>query len=155
MNLFRYPLIAFKTLIAMAKKKIAKSESEYVRSELEFLSNMKPNEPVIAIISDQDKQRESAVKWLSNKLKGQGNVTGISREMESSNFFRELNPHILIGDSLSKLCLLLNKKPLELIGNGGYIYFKENYRGGEIKEWLQVENRGQHLVEVWIRLNGN
>lgn len=139
----------------MANKKNDRLESEYVRSELEFLSTMKSNEPVIAIISENDEQRLKAVEWLSQKLKQDGFVTGISVEMHSSEFFKKVDPDILIGDSLKDLSILMNKKPLELIGNGGYIYFKKSTGNSELKKWLQIENRGQHLVEVWVRLSNN
>ena len=139
----------------MAKKKLDRSESEYVRSELEFLSAMRPSEPVIAIISEHNELRDSAVEWLSYKLKKGVYVTGISSETHSAEFYKKLNPDILIGDSLRDLSMLMNKKPFELIGNGGYIYFKKSSREGEIRQWLQQENTGQFLVEVWVRLNKN
>ena len=139
----------------MAKKKLDRSESEYVRSELEFLSAMRPSEPVIAIVSEHNELRDSAVEWLSSKLKKRVYVTGISSETHSAEFYKKLNPDILIGDSLRDLSMLMNKKPFELIGNGGYIYFKKSSREGEIRQWLQQENTGQFLVEVWVRLNKN
>jgi len=139
----------------MAKKKLDRSESEYVRSELEFLSAMRPSEPVIAIISEHNELRDSAVEWLSYKLKKGVYVTGISSETHSAEFYKKLDPDILIGDSLRDLSMLMNKKPFELIGNGGYIYFKKSSREGEIRQWLQQENTGQFLVEVWVRLNKN
>ena len=139
----------------MAKKKLDRSESEYVRNELEFLSAMRPSEPVIAIISEHNELRDSAVEWLSYKLKKGVYVTGISSETHSAEFYKKLDPDILIGDSLRDLSMLMNKKPFELIGNGGYIYFKKSSREGEIRQWLQQENTGQFLVEVWVRLNKN
>lgn len=139
----------------MANKTNDKSTSDYVRSELDFLSTMNPSEPIIAIISENNEQRLKAVEWLSQKLKQSCFVTGISVEKHSSEFFKKVDPDILIGDSLKDLSILMNKKPLELIGNGGYIYFKKSTGNSELKKWLQIENRGQHLVEVWVRLSNN
>ena len=153
--MFCYPLIFSNILCVMANKKNEKSGSNYVRSELDFLSVMKPNEPIIAIISENDEHRLKAVEWLSQKLKQDGFVTGISVERHSSEFFKKVDPDILIGDSLKDLSILMNEKPLELIGNGGYIYFKKSAGNSELKKWLQKENRGQHLVEVWVSLSNN
>ena len=137
----------------MAKKKMDRSESEYVRNEVEFLSAMRSHEPVIAIVSNDSELRFSAVEWLSYKLKKQVFVTGISCEPESSAFCRKLDPDILIGDSLKDLSLIMNEKPLDIIGSGGYIYFKKSYRECALKQWLQKENAGQYLGEAWIKLN--
>ena len=139
----------------MAKKKIEKIESDYTRNELEFLSMMNTKEPVIAIVSENDERRNDAVNWLAEKLNNEDYVTGVSLNTHDSEFLKEMDPDILIGDSLKSLSALLGEKPLPLSGNRGYIYFSRSTKVSDIKEWLGIDNNGQHLVDTWVRLNKN
>ncbi|NEN22192.1 hypothetical protein G3O08_01575 [Cryomorpha ignava] len=139
----------------MANEKTDRIACDYVRSELEFLSTMKVNEPVIAIISEHITRLNDAVNWLNQKLGKKVIVAGASLSNHFPEFLKKLAPDILIGDSLKALLSMMGEKPLGLIRNGGYIYFVESSRGHEIREWLRIDNRGQHLVDVWIKLNQN
>lgn len=139
----------------MANKKIEKTESDYTRNELEFLSMMKFKEPVIAIISEHDERRDEAVDWLRQKLRNECSVAGVSTESHDNELFDKLDPDILIGDSIKDLSVLLSKGPHAFIGNGSYIYFSRTAKANDIKEWLGIDNNGQHLVDVWLRLNRN
>lgn len=110
----------------MAKKTLDKSESDYVKRELEFLSAIRQNEPVIALITEDNELWKNAVEWLRTKLKCEIDIIGISLERHSVEFYKKLDPDILIGDSLNDFFNLIVERPLNLMGDRSYIYFKKS-----------------------------